>query len=139
MTVHVIKLCVGADTVEELALWQQGQVAAGRRLPVCGTRSWPKRHADVLNGGSLYWVIKGQILVRQSIREIAEVEDEHGLRCGFWLAPELVRTRPTPKRPFQGWRYLDGHDAPPDLAALGDAAEALPEALQRELAALGAW
>lgn len=138
MTVHLVKLCVGADTVEELAAWQRWQIASGRRLPVCGTRSWPKRNADLLNGGSLYWVIKGQILVRQRIREIAEVEDEHGLRCGFWLAPELVRTRPTPKRPFQGWRYLEEQDAPPDLDTSGDGGT-LPEALQRELAALGAW
>lgn len=139
MPLHIVKLCVGADSVEELALWQRGQVAAGRRLPVCGTRSWPKRGAEVLDGGSLYWVIKGQILVRQRIRDIAEVEDEHGLRCGFWLDPTLLRTRPTPKRAFQGWRYLEAQDAPPDLGALGDAAEALPEALQRELAQLGAW
>jgi len=138
MSVHIVKLCVGADTVEELAAWQRWQVASGRRRPVCGTRSWPKRGAEVLAGGSLFWVIKGVILVRQRILEIAEVEDEHGLRCGFWLDPDLVRTRPTPKRPFQGWRYLEAKDAPADLdqAAAGDD---LPDDLRRQLGELGAW
>lgn len=138
MSVHIVKLCVGADTVEDLAEWQRWQVASGRRLPVCGTRSWPKRNVDVLAGGSLYWVIKGVILVRQRILEIAEVEDEHGLRCGLWLDAELVRTRPAPKRPFQGWRYLEPKDAPADLADATGGDE-LPEALRRQLGELGAW
>lgn len=138
MPVHILKLCVGADSVEDLAEWQRWQVANGRRLPVCGTKNWPKRRDEVLAGGALYWVIKGVILVRQPILEVAEVEDEHGLRCGFWLDPQLVRTRPAPKRPFQGWRYLEATDAPADLVQ-GAAGEELPEALRRELAQLGAW
>ena len=138
MSVHIVKLCVGADSVEDLAEWQRWQVANGRRLPVCGTRSWPKRGEEVLAGGSLHWVIKGVILVRQRVLEIAEVEDEHGLRCGLWLDPTLVRTRPTPKRPFQGWRYLEPKDAPMDLAQ-GGGGEELPEDLRRQLGELGAW
>lgn len=137
MTLHIIKLCVGADSVEDLAQFQLGQIKK-RGRPVCGTRMWPKRADDVLAGGSLYWVIKGVVLVRQRIAEIAEVRDEHGLRCGLYLEQELVRTSPQPRRAFQGWRYLAPKDAPADLANLKGGAE-LPEELRRTLMTLGAW
>ena len=143
MTIHIVKLCVGADSVEDLAAWQLWQMReakkAGRAVrPVCGTRAWPKQAEAVLDGGSLYWVIKGVIQVRQRIVAIDEVTDEHGLRCGLYLDPLLVRTNPAPKRAFQGWRYLKPNEAPGDL---GDAkgGEDLPEDLRRELVALGAW
>lgn len=135
MTVHILKLCVGADSVEELKAWQDWQLSRGYRAPVCGTRAWPKRREDVLAGGSLYWVIKGLIVVRQAIVDIAEVEDEHGLRCGLYLDRRLVRVQPHPKRAFQGWRYLEAKDAPRDLQA---SEEGLPEELRRQLAQLGA-
>jgi hypothetical protein len=137
MTIHIVKLCVGADSVEDLAEWQKDQIKK-RKRPVCGTRMWPKRVKDVLDGGSLYWVIKGVILVRQRIVEIAEVRDDHGLRCGLWLDPKLVRTAPQPRRAFQGWRYLEPKDAPADLGALQGGAD-LPEHLRRQLVELGAW
>lgn len=136
MTMHVLKLCVGAQNLMEIADWQAGQMALGRRLPVCGTKSWPKRHAEILAGGSLYWVVKGLILARQRVLEIAEVEDEYGHRCGFWLDPTLVPVVCQPRRPFQGWRYLEPGDAPADHTAA--AGEDLPEALRQELTALGA-
>jgi hypothetical protein len=140
MALHIVKLCVGADSVEDLAQWQAHQVRKlKRRSPVCGTRMWPKRTKDVLAGGSLYWVIKGQILVRQRIVEIAEVRDEHGLRCGLWLDLKLVRTAPQPRRAFQGWRYLDPGEAPADLSVVARGKAGLPPALQAELVALGAW
>jgi hypothetical protein len=137
MTIHIVKLCVGADSVEDLAEWQKGQIKK-RKRPVCGTRMWPKRLQDVLAGGSLYWVIKGVISVRQRIVEIAEVTDNHGLRCGLYLDPELVRTVPQPRRAFQGWRYLEPKDAPADLTAAQGGAD-LPEDLRRRLVELGAW
>jgi hypothetical protein len=137
MTIHIVKLCVGADSVEDLAEWQKGQIKK-RKRPVCGTRMWPKRVKDVLDGGSLYWVIKGVILVRQRIVEVAEVRDNHGLRCGLWLDRELVRTSPQPRRAFQGWRYLEPKDAPADLSELKGGVE-LPEHLRRQLVELGAW
>ena len=137
MTLHILKLCVGADSVEDLALWQQGQIKK-RKRPVCGTRMWPKRVEDVLAGGSLYWVIKGVVLVRQRIVEIAEVRDDHGLRCGLYLDPDLVRTSPQPRRAFQGWRYLAPKDAPADLGDIKGGAD-LPEDLRRKLVELGAW
>jgi hypothetical protein len=143
MPIHIVKLCVGADSVEDLAEWQKRQVKVlKRRMPVCGTRMWPKRVDDVVKGGSLYWVIKGAILVRQRIVEVAEVADEHGLRCGLWLDPELVRTAPQPRRAFQGWRYLEPGDAPVDLGSLRGPRSGggeLPDALRAELVALGAW
>jgi hypothetical protein len=136
--IHIVKLSVGAADVADLARWQAHQVRSGRRSPVCGTRAWPKRADEVLSGGSLYWVIAGMIRVRQPILEIAEVEDEHGLRCGLWLAETLVFTEPMARRPFQGWRYLEPLDAPADLP-IASAADALPSALRQELRALGAW
>lgn len=140
MALHILKLCVGADCVEDLAQWQTHQVKTlKRRAPVCGTRMWPKRTKEVLAGGSLFWVIKGQILVRQKIVEIAEVKDDHGLRCGLWLDPKLVRTAPQPRRAFQGWRYLDPGEAPADLVAPGRGRATLPPELQAELVAIGAW
>jgi len=140
MALHILKLCVGADSVEELAQWQAHQVKKlKRRAPVCGTRMWPKKKTDVLAGGSLYWVIKGQILVRQRIVELAEVKDDHGLRCGLWLDPKLVRTAPQPRRAFQGWRYLDPAEAPPDLAAVARGKRAVPPELAAQLVAIGAW
>lgn len=139
MALHIMKLCVGADSVEDLAAWQIHQVTKlRRRTPVCGTRMWPKRVDEVLAGGSLYWVIKGAVVVRQKIVAIDEVKDEHGLRCGLWLDPALVRTAPQPRRAFQGWRYLTPADAPPDMETRKGAG-ALPPELQAELVALGAW
>ena len=136
MAIHIIKLCVGADSVGDLAQWQAKQIKR-RGRPVCGTRMWPKRVDDVLAGGSLYWVIKGVVLVRQRIVEIAEVRDDHGLRCGLWLDAKLARVTPQPRRAFQGWRYLEPKDAPADLTKAAKAN--LPAELQRKLVELGAW
>jgi hypothetical protein len=143
MTVHIVKLCVGAGRVEDLAEWQIAQIKAAKnskqRLnPVCGTRMWPKRADEVLAGGSLYWVIKGVISVRQRIVAIDHVTDHHGERCGLYLDAHLQRTAPQPRRAFQGWRYLDAKDAPADLSDAEGGAD-LPEHLRRQLVELGAW
>jgi len=143
MSLNIVKLCVGAESVEDLAEWQIGQIKRAKQAklaprPVCGTRMWPKRVTEVLDGGSLYWVIKGVVVVRQRIVEIAEVRDEHGLRCGLYLDPHLQRTVPQPRRAFQGWRYLAPKDAPADLSATQGGAD-LPEHLRRQLVELGAW
>lgn len=125
MVAHIVKLCVGADRIADLADWQRQQIAHAHALglparPVCGTRNWPKRAGEVLAGGSLYWVIGGLIRVRQRIVEIAPVTDSHGPRCGLYLDATLIPTEPVPRRPFQGWRYLDPADAPADLGAGGE-------------------
>ncbi|HRD46440.1 MAG TPA: DUF1489 domain-containing protein [Caulobacter sp.] len=135
MPLHLIKLCVGIDSVADLRAWRAHRAAQGHRS-VCPTRQTPKRAAELLDGGSLYWVIKGQVLVRQAIDEI--VTEEGGPQpCRIYLQPDLIETAPQPRRAFQGWRYLEAKDAPPDLAVGGD--EAVPQDLAKQLRELGAW
>lgn len=143
MTVHIVKLCVGADSVEDLALWQGEQMKRAKKAkldprPVCGTRMWPKRVEDVLAGGSLYWVIKGAILCRQRIVRLEEVRGADGiLRCGIVMDPEVIRTESAPRRPFQGWRYLEACDAPRDLPRERGTDSALPREMALALAEIG--
>ena len=136
---HLIKLSVGTETVEDLIHWQRHrskQVADGAYYHV--TRMWPKREAELLDGGSIYWVIKGVILARQRIAGLREIVREDGIRrCGIVLHPEVVRVAATPKRPFQGWRYLTAEDAPRDLTAGQAAEQPLPPELSRALAEIG--
>jgi len=128
---HLIKLCVGCDSIEDLAEWQR------KRSPLeHWTRSHPKRAEEILDGGSLYWVVKGQIRVRQRILGLERREGEEGTWCAIVLGRRLTRLRPRAHRPFQGWRYLEVEDAPPDLAK-GEKADELPEKLAAELRALG--
>ena len=141
MTLHLIKLCVGADSIEDLAQWQAGKIKEAmrkKRTPelMHVTRMTPKRADELLDGGSIYWVIKGQIAVRQKLLELRSVVRDGGPRCGLVLEAKLVPTKMRTQRAFQGWRYLDDADAPEDLK--GRAREAkLPEALRSELASLG--
>ncbi len=137
--VNLVKLCVGAETIEDLAAWQASRPALGPDgRPRHVTRMWPKREAQLLAGGSLYWVIKGAILVRQRIVALDEAVGADGvLRCALVLDPELRRTRAVPKKPFQGWRYLAPADAPPDLPAGREAEHALPPRLEAALAEIG--
>ena len=104
--VNLLKLCVGADSVEDLLDWQRthpSPFATGERCHV--TRMWPKRAAEVVAGGSLYWVIKGVILCRQRIVRLDEVDRGDGIRrCGIVMEPEVIRTEAASRRPFQGWR-----------------------------------
>lgn len=136
---HLIKLCVGAEKVEDLVAWQESARAKGPDgLPRNVTRMWPKREAELLSGGSLYWVFKGVLLARQRILRLDEVMGTDGiLRCGIVLDPEIVRTAAAPKRPFQGWRYLAAKDAPPDLPKARAGDDALPPELDAALAELG--
>lgn len=135
MALHLIKLCVGADSVEELRAWRAERAKRGI-APIVPTRHTPKRAAELLEGGSLYWVIKGVILVRQQIVSIKTL-DSGPQPCRIDLGPELILTAPQPRRPFQGWRYLDTRDAPPDLPTGGDAE--VPQDLARQLREIGAW
>jgi hypothetical protein len=136
---HILKLCVGAESIEDLAAWQAQNAhlwPKGRAIHV--TRMWPKREAELLGGGSLYWVIKGQILARQRVLGLEAVEGSDGVtRCALHLDPEIIRTSPALRRPFQGWRYLAPADAPPDLGSARAADDALPPELARALAEIG--
>jgi hypothetical protein len=144
MAINIIKLCVGAISIEDLSNWQDRQTFMRTGLgldprPVCDTRMTPKRRDEVLAGGSLYWVIKGVILVRQSIEDIVTFDDEAGRsRCELVLNPELIRTAPQRRKAFQGWRYFQPKDVPADLT-ISTGGEALPEALRAELIDLGVW
>jgi hypothetical protein len=144
MTLHLIKLCVGADSIADLEGWIGERMAEKRRRrePVeqtHTTRMVPKRVADLLDGGSLYWVIRGQVACRQRLMDIRPFVDGEGIgRCHLVLDPRVVAVAPRPRGAFQGWRYLEPKEAPPDLgrAAAGDLGR-MPEALRRELAELG--
>ena len=137
MVLNLIKLCVGCDTVEELADWWRGSHAEGEPWKL-RTRQTPKRAAELVDGGSVYRVFKGFILCRQRILAVETVGHGPASRCEVTLDPNIVLTTPMPRRAFQGWRYLDDKDAPPDLrAALGG--EAVPMELARQLREIGAW
>lgn len=136
---HLIKLSVGTESVEDLAQWQaQRHVQTDDGLPRHVTRMWPRREKAVLDGGAIYWVIKGVIQARQRIIRFDEVIREDGIRrCAIVLDPEIVRTAPALRRPFQGWRYLDPKDAPPDLANARSSDDDLPPDLSARLAEIG--
>jgi len=137
--VHLIKLSVGSESIESLTAWQsQPFVRTADGLPQHITRMWPKREAEVLNGGSIFWVIKGQILCRQRIMRFDEVIGEDGIRrCAFVLDPELHHVAATPKRPFQGWRYLAAADCPPDITKAAASEDRLPADMASALAEIG--
>jgi hypothetical protein len=141
MPLHIIKLCVGCESLSDLAAWQKQRLketrAKGQKPELVHiTRMTPKRSDEVLDGGSLYWVIKGQIAARQKLLALRPVKKNGVPHCGLVYDKELVPVVARPRRAFQGWRYLEAQDAPPDLRKT-KGAENLPEALQRELAALG--
>jgi len=136
MTVHLVKLCVGVSEVDELESWI-AEARAGRDELSHTTRMFPKRKDEILPKGSLYWVVRGLILCRQPIAALTPVTDAEGIeRCRIEFEPKIILVRPTPRRAFQGWRYLETEDAPPDLPR-GGSGKGLPEKMRRELAALG--
>lgn len=132
MALNLIKLCVGVSEVETLE-----RNAARSDWRIVPTRMTPKRAAELEDGGSLYWVIKGVILCRQPILDVSTIGEGAASRCEIRLESRVIRTAPLARRPFQGWRYLEGKDAPADLTAVG--ATDLPGDLVRELRELGAW
>lgn len=141
MALHILKLCVGADTVEDLANWQ----ASGRpawpgpdRAEAVAhiTRMTPKRQDELLDGGSLYWVVRGQVCVRQRLLALEPTLRGGVPHCALVLDPVLILTRARPHRPFQGWRYLKAEDAPPDVGPFAGAGEG-SASLRQELMELG--
>jgi hypothetical protein len=143
MALNLLKLCVGVETVDDLArhverrladLKARGEVAEQFHT----TRMVPKRAAELLDGGSLYWVIKGNVQVRQRLADIRPFVDNEGIsRCRLVLEPVLHHTEWQPRRAFQGWRYLKPDDAPRDIAAADEGVLDLPPEMRRELASLG--
>ena len=142
---HLIKLSVGTDSIEDLAAWQTERLAqmkaGGEKKPRLFHRTGqkPKRDTDLLDGGSIYWVIKGMIQARQQLSGFGEgVRPDGRPCCLILLERELIPVRPTPRRAFQGWRYLDGCEAPPDLTGRNAGAiTGMPPQMRKELADLG--
>lgn len=144
MTLHLIKLCVGTDSIDDLRQWQDEKLAAARKKRRTArlwhrTRMFPKRRDEVLDGGSLYWVIKGVVQVRQPIIDLEAVTGEDGIqRCDIILDRELIPVRPVPRRAFQGWRYLVADEAPSDLAgASAEDLATMPPKMRAVLLELG--
>lgn len=138
MTIHLIKLAVGIDSVAHLRQVQAARCGASGSLRH-HTRNAPRRAAELTEGGSMYWVIRGVVRLRQRLIGI-EIADKPGAGCSLLLDPHLVLTVPRAHRPFQGWRYLRAEDAPadaPETLSGEEAQEPLPAAMVAELAKLG--
>ena len=136
MTVHILKLAVGAASFDHLAAWAErvaspwGTGSAARIT----TRMAPKRVDEVVDGGSLYWVIKGTVTARQRILGLEPFTDPSGIsRTYILLHPDVTAVRPRPCRPFQGWRYLRPEDAPADIRGILADDDAIPAAMRRDL------
>ena len=140
--IHMVKLCVGVASFEELESYRNERAHwwgadYGEDVHVHRTRTMPKRRGEIEGQGSIYWVISGVIRARQPILRLAEAVDKDGIpRCDIIMAPDMVRVAPRPRQAFQGWRYLDPKDAPPDLSAAGFAEDGSEE-LALELSRLG--
>jgi hypothetical protein len=140
---HLIKLCVGCDSVQDLEDWVRKKLKSRKksgqaREHLHRTRMVPKRIDELLEGGSLYWVIRGAVMCRQRLIDVRPFVDNQGIgRCHLVLEPKLVLVEPRPWRAFQGWRYLDPQGAPRDLDRAAPGARSMPEALRRELRELG--
>ena len=141
--IHLVKLSVGTESVETLADWQHTVIARNKAaglgpITTHTTRMWPWREAEILAGGSIFWVIRGVVQCRQRITGLEERIGQDGIRrCAIVLDPHLMRTQAQPRRAFQGWRYLQPADAPGDLGPLQKGEDALPTTLLTELNALG--
>jgi hypothetical protein len=143
MALHLIKLCVGCDSIEDLEEWialrlKEARRAGRKPLHQHITRMIPKRADDLLDGGSLYWVIRGNVQVRQRILDVVPFRDKEGVqRCRLVLEPRTSATEWQPRRAFQGWRYLKPEEAPRDLGNARAGLRQLPPELRRDLADLG--
>ena len=138
MTLHLIKMCVGCDSVEDLRQWQQDRLLRGQPL-IHRTRNMPKRAAEILDGGSLYWIIKGEVRVRQRVLALDPGVEGEGVRfCLIRFDPDLVETVRMPQRPMQGWRYLDAEKAPADRdPAHQDDIDQMPPQMVKDMKSLG--
>ncbi|HZT25458.1 MAG TPA: DUF1489 domain-containing protein [Pseudolabrys sp.] len=143
MPLHLIKLCVGCDSVSDLEEWIKIKLKEKRKRRqkpehIHTTRMLPKRAEELKQGGSLYWVIRGQIACRERILDIRSTNGKDGVRrCQVVLDGKVVLVEPRPRAAFQGWRYLEAKDAPRDLSRAAPGASRMPETMRRELQELG--
>jgi hypothetical protein len=143
MPLHLIKLAVGCDSVRDLEDWIKQKLREKRKRGekperIHTTRMVPKRADELIDGGSLYWVIRGEITCRERIFKVRPFVDKDGVgRCQLVLDPKVILVQSRPYRAFQGWRYLTAKDAPRDLDKAAPGAAAMPEKMRRELRELG--
>jgi hypothetical protein len=141
VTLHLIKLCVGCDSIQDLEDWikEKRRRTRGKKTEhIHTTRMVPKRSDEIVGGGSLYWVIRGQVACRQRVLAVRPFVDKGGIgRCRIVLEPKVTPVAPRPWRAFQGWRYLLDKDAPRDLTRIAPGLRAMPEDMRRELRDLG--
>jgi hypothetical protein len=143
MPLHLIKLCVGCGSVDDLKSWVAARLKEKKRRGqkpehIHTTRMVPKRNEELLDGGSLYWVIRGQVMCRERILDLRPFVDKDGIgRCRIVLDGKIRLVAPRPCRAFQGWRYLAEKDAPGDLERTARGAAIMPEQMRRELSELG--
>lgn len=143
MALHLIKLCVGCESVQDLEDWIRKKVADRKKRGLSRehlhrTRMVPKRADELRDGGSLYWVIRGEVTCRQRVLDVQPFVDKEGVgRCHLVLEPKVILVEPRPYRAFQGWRYLAPTDAPADLSRAAPGVRNMPEAMRRELRELG--
>jgi hypothetical protein len=143
VALHLIKLCVGCDSVKELEGWIRQRQKDRRKRGLSRehlhrTRMVPKRADELTDGGSLYWVIRGVVMCRQRLIDVRPFVDKDGVgRCQLVLEPKVVPVEPRPWRAFQGWRYIAAKDVPRDLDRAAPGAKDMPETLRRELRELG--
>ena len=144
MAIHLQKLSVGSESIATLQDWQKMVVRRRAKKGLSPhhqhvTRMFPKQKEALLDGGSIYWVIKGLIQCRNEIVDLEETQTKDGRKaCAIVMNPNLIAVVPTPKRPFQGWRYLKVEDAPADLGLINGAGD-LPPELRAKLVNLGVW
>src|SRR3954453_7831241 len=144
MALHLVKLAVGCESVKDLKarIAERMQTARKKGLPlrhIHVTRMTPKRVDELLAGGSLYWVVRGEVAAREKIIAVEPFRDKAGVgRCRLGVLPKVIAVSPRPMRPFQGWRYFTDDAAPPDLGKAAAASVAsMPEPMRRELRDLG--
>jgi hypothetical protein len=143
MPLHLVKLSVGATSVKDHRDWVNDRIkqAKAKGQPahhIHITRMTPKRAAELLDGGSIYWVIKGEIAARQKLIAVEPFRGKDGIgRCRLVMQPKLIAVAPRPMRAFQGWRYFDAKSAPPDLGSAAESIARMPEPMKRELRELG--
>jgi hypothetical protein len=141
VTLHLIKLCVGCDSIQDLEDWikEKRKRTRGKKTEhIHTTRMVPKRADEITGGGSLFWVIRGQVACRQRVLAVRPFVDKGGIgRCRIVLEPKVVPVEPRVWRAFQGWRYLPEKDAPRDLTRIAPGLRAMPEEMRRELRELG--
>jgi hypothetical protein len=141
--INLVKLCVGIDSLAHLESFraekrQHARETGAEDMTTHVTRMWPRRADEILQGGSLYWVIKGVIQARQQIVRFDERIGGDGIRrCAIIMSPEIIQTQSAIRRPFQGWRYLEQAAAPPDLYRKNKASDDLPIDMQIALAEIG--